>query len=510
MSPAVAPPAAEPLARLSGIGKRYGATWVLRGVDLELRAGECTALVGENGAGKSTLVAVVSGKTAPSEGSMAIDGQIRALRSPRDGRAQGIGLIPQELAYVPELSVAENVMLANWPRRRAVAAQRWMREQAGRIFDELEIRVDVRARMADLSLADRQLVEVAKALAGQARLLILDEPTASLHTHETRLLLARLERLKARGVCLVYVSHRLDECFQIADQIAVLRNGRLARLGPAGEMSPPQVVAAMLGRDYQAPPPAAQGGAALPVAMAARGWSRTRQPALREVSFDIRAGEVLGVFGLVGSGAEAVARGLGGDQAGLVGTLEVAGVRRPAPRTPRQARRLSIAYIPAERKSEGLALSQSVGEHLTMMVIRRFSRLGVMRGRAQRAAGTALAERFDVRCRGVGQQTEQLSGGNQQKVLLASRVAANPRVLVLSEPTRGVDIGSRAQIHRMLSEFARAGSSVVLVTSDLQEAVATADRLLVIRDGRLVAELAGADKTASRALALATAAGRDD
>ncbi|WP_028922671.1 sugar ABC transporter ATP-binding protein [Pseudonocardia acaciae] len=497
----------SPLVTLAGIGKRYGSTWVLRDINLDFAPGHCTALVGENGAGKSTLVGVMSGTVAPTEGTLAIEGRTTALRSPRDGRAQGIGLIPQELAYVPDLTVAENIMLANWPRGRAWAPQRWMRRRAGEILDELDIRIDVRRRMAELPLAERQLVEVAKALASDVRLLILDEPTASLYAHETRTLLRHLHRLKQRGTCLVYVSHHLDECFEIGDRVAVLRNGGLVDLSPTGRTSPARTVSAMLGRDYAEPATLTGDGAAFPVAMEVSGWSRERRPALREVSFGIREGEVLGVFGLVGSGVEAVARGLGGDQAGITGSLVTGSVRRPVPRSPRRARRLSIGYVPSERKTEGLALSQSVAEHLTMMVIGRFARLGWMRSRAQARAGRELAERFDVRCRAVGQEVEQLSGGNQQKVLVASRMAAAPKVLVLHEPTRGVDIGSRAQIHRMLTEFARAGSSVVLVTSDLQEAVGATDRLIVLRDGRVVAELAGDEKTGNRALALAAAGG---
>jgi ABC-type sugar transport system ATPase subunit len=499
-----------PLVQLAGIGKRYGATWVLRDINLDFAAGQCTALVGENGAGKSTLVGIMSGKTTPSAGRLSLAGQADALRSPREARAHRVALIPQELAYVPDLSVAENVMLANWPRRRPLARQRWMRERTTALFADLDIHIDVRTPMRELSLADRQLVEVAKALASDARLLILDEPTASLYAHETRTLLGHLHRLKARGVCLVYVSHHLSECFEIGDRIAVLRNGRLVELTPTQQTTQARTVSAMLGRDYTEPEASAEHLAASPVALRVEGWRRAQQPALRDVSFSINTGEVLGVFGLVGSGVEAIARGLGGDEHGIAGTLHRDGRRHPVPRSPRRARALSIAYIPAERKTEGLALSQSVGEHLTMMILGRFAKLGWMRRRAQNRAGRELTTRFAIRCRGVAQSTEQLSGGNQQKVLLASRVVAAPAVLVLHEPTRGVDVGSRAQIHQTLRQFARDGASVVLVTSDLQEATAATDRLIVVRDGRLVAELTGENKDAGVALALATAGSPDD
>jgi ABC-type sugar transport system ATPase subunit len=498
-----------PVLALDSVSKRYAATTVVADVCLELRAGECVALVGENGAGKSTVVGMLTGKTAPTRGRVLVDGRPVQLRSPRDARAHGVGVIPQELAYVPDLTVAENVLLANWPSNRPIARQRWMRARCRELFDRLGIDIDVRRAMTELPLADRQLVEVAKALAGDARVLVLDEPTAALYAREADALLRQLAALKQRGVGLLYISHRLDECFRVADRVAVLRNGRLVDTSPAETSSVPRTVALMLGRDYAEP---ALSGAELSRAqplLELDNWSRSRQPALRNVSLRVNTGEVLGIFGLVGAGAEAVARGLGGHDSGVSGTLRRGSQRHRVPRSPRAARRLSIAYIPAERKTDGLALSQSVAEHLTMMVLGRYARAGWMRKRAQLRAGRQLATSFDVRCDSVTQETEQLSGGNQQKVLLASRVAARPGVLVLHEPTRGVDIGSRAQIHRMLVEFARQGGAAVIVTSDLQEAVAATDRLLVMRGGRVVAELAGTTKTAARALALAAAEGGD-
>jgi ABC-type sugar transport system ATPase subunit len=492
---------------LEHVSKRYAATMVVRDVTLDLRPGECVALVGENGAGKSTLVGIISGKIAPTEGSVSIDGEQAAFRSPRDARARGIAVIPQELSYVPDLTVAENVMLGNWPTSRPIARQRWMRAQCRALFDRLHIGIDVRRTMAELSLADRQLVEVTKALASEARVLILDEPTAALYAREAEALLEQLRDLKRKGVSLLYISHRLDECFEIADRVAVLRNGELVDVSPSERATVHRTVQLMLGRDYREPPARASAETSGPALLEVDRWSRRRQPALYDVSFDIRAGEVLGIFGLVGSGGEAVARGLGGHDSAVSGSLRRGTRRHVVPRSPLAARRLSIAYIPAERKSDGLALSQSVSEHLTMMVIGRFAKSGWMRKRAQLSASRQLAERFDVRCKSVKQDTEQLSGGNQQKVLLASRIAASPGVLVLHEPTRGVDIGSRAQIHGALADFTRHGAAAVVITSDLQEAIGATDRLLVMRSGRVVAELTGADKTAPRALALAAAEG---
>jgi len=491
--------------RLRGVGKRYGATVVLRDVELAVEPGRCIALVGENGAGKSTMVGVMGGSTPPSMGSLAIDGRETALRSPRDARERGIVVVPQELSYVPHLSVAENVMLANWPGRRVVASQRWMRRRCRAIFEDLAIEVDVRRTMIELSLADRQLVEIAKALASDARLLIFDEPTAALHAGERAALLHRLHALKARGVALVYVSHHLDECFDVGDEIVVLRNGSVVDRSPTAETTRARTTAAMLGREYHEPQEIEPTVADRSTVLEVSGWSRKRQPVLRDLSFSVFEGEVLGIFGLVGSGAESVARGLGGHDAAITGGVVRDAHARRAPRSPREARHLSIAYVPAERKSDGLALSQSVGEHATMMVTDRFARLGVVQRRRQRRAARELVERFDVRCRSVAQPAEQLSGGNQQKLLLASRIAARPRILVLHEPTRGVDIGSRAEIHQTLTRYARDGAAVVVITSDVQEAAAACDRLLILRDGRKVAELAGDAKTEANALAIAAA-----
>lgn len=494
---------------LRGIGKRYGTNQVLQEIDLELVPGRCIGLVGENGAGKSTLLSIISGKTPQTQGTLTLDGQEVSFRSPRDARALGIQLIPQELAYVPHLSVAENLMMPNWPKNRWGVTQRWLRRAGADAVARLGLDIDVRRDMIDLSLAERQLVEIAKALLGDARVLILDEPTASLHARETELLLGKLRELKADGVSLIYVSHHLDESFEISDEIVVLRNGRMEDRRETTDTSLGRTVGLMLGGEYEKPEatPAAA-GSPTEVVLRLQGWNSELQPAIDDVSLEIRTGEVVGIFGLVGSGAETVARALGGHEKRVAGSVFVAGsaAEVPVPSTPRRAQALGIAYVPAERKTDGLALNQSISENLTLMVLGRFAgAAGWMKGRAQLAGAQALATETDVRCTSVRQDVGELSGGNQQKVLLASRLAAAPPVLVLHEPTRGVDIGSRTQIHQQLSAFARQGAAVVLVTSDVQEAIDATDRLIVMRDGRVVDELTRERKTKS--LALETAAG---
>ena len=510
---------------LRGIGKRYGSNQVLQGIDLELVPGRCIGLVGENGAGKSTLLSIISGKTPQSDGTLRLDGAEVAFKSPREARAQGIEIIPQELAYVPHLSVAENLMMPNWPRGRWGVTQRWLRKAGAEAVDRLGLSIDVRRDMIDLSLAERQLVEIAKALLGDARVLILDEPTASLHARETEFLLERLRSLKAAGVSLVYVCHHLDESVEISDEIVVLRNGRMEDRSATADTSLGRTVNLMLGAEYEAPA-TEQADSSVPheVALRLDGWTSEQQPAIDDVSLEIRTGEIVGIFGLVGSGAETVARALGGHERRVTGTVSVgaasgsagaapgagadagASTTTPVPSTPIRSRALGIAYVPAERKTDGLALNQSISENITVMELGRYATpLGVMKGRAQLDGAKRLATETDVRCTSVKQEVGELSGGNQQKVLLASRLAAAPRVLVLHEPTRGVDIGSRTQIHQQLAEFARQGAAVVLVTSDVQEAIDATDRLVVMRDGRVVDELTHDRKTKS--IALETAAG---
>ncbi len=521
---------------LRDIGKRYGSNQVLQGIDLELVPGRCIGLVGENGAGKSTLLSIISGKTPQSDGTLRLDGAEVSFKSPREARAQGIEIIPQELAYVPHLSVAENLMMPNWPRGRWGVTQRWLRKAGAEAVERLGLSIDVRRDMIDLSLAERQLVEIAKALLGDARVLILDEPTASLHARETEFLLERLRALKAAGVSLVYVSHHLDESFEISDEIVVLRNGRMEDRSATADTTLGRTVNLMLGAEYEAPATEQAASSVLhEVALRLDGWTSEQQPAIDDVSLEIRTGEIVGIFGLVGSGAETVARALGGHERRVSGTVTGVGIgvgagvgggsgsgsssgsssssagrasvtTSPVPSTPIKARALGIAYVPAERKTDGLALNQTISENITVMELGRYATpLGVVKGKAQLDGARRLASETDVRCTSVRQEVGELSGGNQKKVLLASRLAAAPRVLVLHEPTRGVDIGSRTQIHQQLAEFARQGAAVVLVTSDVQEAIDATDRLVVMRDGRVVDELTHDRKTKS--IALETAAG---
>lgn len=492
---------------LAGVGKRYGLAWAIQDISLTFHQGECTALLGENGAGKSTVIKIISGLIQPTTGHLTFHGQLKRFRSAREALAAGIAVIPQELAYVPKLTVAENLIVGQWPQRFGFVSQRAIVQHAQSIVARFGFDLDVRRHMEQLPLAERQIVEIIKVLARDARVIMLDEPTASLTEVETKRLLAILRRLKGEGRALIYVSHRLDECFRIAERIAVLRNGQLVYESSCDQKEANDVVAAMLGPEGQGrairptqEPDSSNKSAALEVI----DWRSLVPPRLNGVSFSASVGEVVALFGLLGSGAETVARGLGGQEPRIRGALKVDGKVMAPFSKPSQARRARVGYVPAERKIDGLALNRPIRDNLTLQVLPQLTRRGFLRGPTERRMSTQLASQFQVHCHGWKQPVGELSGGNQQKVLLAGRLAAEPRILVLHEPTRGVDIGARAQIHDTILSFARRGATVVVVTSDVDEAVTVADRLLVVRDGLIAAELIGDAKTANEALVIAT------
>jgi ABC-type sugar transport system ATPase subunit len=490
-----------------GLTKRYGAQVALRNVDFDVRAGEAVAVVGENGAGKSTLSKIVSGTIRPDSGELSLDGVSLSLSSPRDALRVGISYIPQELAYLPNRSVADNLLVGRWPSRFGLTSRPFVEREAARLADRFGIRLDVRRALADLPLAERQLAEILKALARDVKVLVLDEPTASLTAGESRNLFRVLRTLQRESVGVVFISHRLDEVFEIADRIVVLRNGVVVADVPTEGTTPEQLIEYMLGvavarAEFAAMDEDAGEPGAAPLRV--RGWNRVGLPNIAQLSFDVRAGEVLGLFGQRGSGADLVADGLGGRVGDFAGDLELRGRLRKPFTTPREARKERVAYVPPERKRDGLVLGQSVGANLSMLVLGRVSRFGLIRRLLERREAQAWRKQLQIHCQAVTQPVESLSGGNQQKVLLGSRLAMHPDILILNEPTRGVDVGARAEIHRYLRDEAARGTAVMWVTSDVEEAVLVSDRLLVMRDGVLVGQLKGDAKTQSAALALAT------
>jgi ABC-type sugar transport system ATPase subunit len=425
------------------------------------------------------------------------------LQSPRDALAQGVAFIPQELAYVPELTAAENIVLGQWPNQGGLTSAKAIRRRAEAEVARFGLDVDVRQRMSNLKLADRQLVEILKALARKARLILLDEPTASLTDAESQVLFRVLRNLCEQGVGVVYISHRMDEVFRFSDRVDVLRNGALVRSAPTATATPADLIAAMLGQAAEQYESTGTEGTGNPL-ISLENWTSDVAPQLQRLNITVRAGEMVGLFGIRGSGTDLVAEALAGRADHVDGRITILGQSRSIFQTPREAVRAGLAYVPAERKKDGLLLSFPIRQNLSLFLLNALSRFGFVQRAREESLANRLIAQFNVRCRDSRQPVEQLSGGNQQKVMLASRLVRDPKIVVLHEPTRGVDVGARLEIHRILRDVAGRGAAILLVTSDIEEAVAVSDRLLVMRDGALQGELLGTDKTQGQALRLAT------
>lgn len=496
----------EPLLSMREVGKRYGSVRVLQGVNFEISKGESVALIGENGAGKSTFSRLVTGVATPDEGEIHFEGRSVNFQSPREALAHGIAFIPQELAFVPDMTVADNILLNQWHGRWGFTSRTATLKRAAEECRRYGIELgDLARRMGDLKLADRQIVEIVKALSRRAKLIVLDEPTASLSEAESKALFNVLAQLTAEGVGIVYISHRMDEVFDFSDKVAVLRNGRMIAVRRPAETSHRQLIADMLGQEPEVlerqEAAAPREGAASVVTL--RNWRSAGNPALHDVSLSVGKGEIVGVYGLRGSGVDSIAEGLGGLRPDISGAIVIDGQERPIFRNPLAAKAARVSYLPAERKRNGLVLSQTIRSNASLMILDRIVRLGFLKPRLERDIAAEAVRQFAVRCIGIDQNIGELSGGNQQKILLASRLAMEPALLVLHEPTRGVDVGARLQIHQFLVEVASKGCAIALFTSDLEEAVAVSDRLLIVRDGAIVGELSGDRKTQSAAIALA-------
>ena len=490
----------HPRLEVRGILKRFDATLALSDVSLEVRTGEIHALVGENGAGKSTLVKILAGVHVPDAGRILLDGREVRVPDPIAARALGIAVVHQEPRLFPDLSVAENVFLADPPKGRYGAISwREMRHRAEALFEELDVRLDVGAAVRGLSMADQQLIEIAKALSVDARVLILDEPTASLSAHEVERLFAIVRRTRDRGVAVLFVSHRLDEVFRLCDRATVFRDGRHVITAPIAELTTADLVRYMVGRAVTLFP---KGEAAIgDVLLEVRDLSRA--DVFQGVSFAVRAGEILGLAGLVGAGRTEIARVLFGIDTPSAGEIRLGG--RPVRlASPSAALRAGIAYVPEDRHRDGLVMDFSIADNVTLPILPRlFPRLLVHHA-TERTLARRYVDRLRVRATGVDQLVQALSGGNQQKVVIAKWLAADPKVLILDEPTRGVDIGAKVEVHWIVSDLAASGLGIILISSDLPEVLAMSDRILVLHEGRVTAEIPRSGATEERVMFAAT------
>ncbi len=486
--------------RMRGITKIFPGVTALSDVNLTVEYGRIHAIVGENGAGKSTLMKVLSGVYRPTSGTTEIAGtEVRMMR-PADAQRLGIRMVHQELNLAPDLTVAENVFLGRMPKRWGIVDRALMVADTANLLAELGASIDANARLGDLPISQQQLVEITKAYAAEPRIIVLDEPTSSLSEGETTALFAILRRMKARGVAIIYISHRLKEVLDIADDVTVLRDGAMVDSRPAAGITAAEMIRRMVGREVTNVFPKTPATIGVPV-LKVEGLSDGRH--FRNISVEVRRGEILGLTGLIGAGRTELARVIFGLNRPVAGRILIYG-KPVSIGSPAEAVEAGIAYVPEDRKAMGIVPAMNIRENISLPILRRISQAG----RISVSEDTALAKGY-VRDLGISpsdpeRRVSLLSGGNQQKAVIAKWLSTKPSVLILDEPTRGVDVGAKAEIHRIIGELVAKGMAVIMISSELLEVIGVCDRVLVMRDGEGVALLNRAELTEERIMAFAT------
>ncbi|OEV31470.1 D-ribose transporter ATP-binding protein [Streptomyces nanshensis] len=490
-----------PVLALEGVSKSFGNVRALQGVDLALHAGEAHALAGENGAGKSTLIKILGGVHTPEAGTVRLDGSAVVFAGPAGARDAGIAVIYQEPTLFADLSIAENIFMGRQPRRALGRIDHGaVREATAALMRRLGVDLDPDRPARGLSIADQQIVEIAKALSFDARVLIMDEPTAALTGTETARLFSVVEALRAEGAAVLFISHRLEEIFRLCRRVTTLRDGRLVATEALEGLTEDDLVRRMVGRDLEELYPKQD---TTPGARALTVRRLTREGVFHDVSFDVRRGEIVALAGLVGAGRSEVVQAVFGVDRADAGEVEVDGTELK-PGSPTVAMDAGVALVPEDRRQRGLVMEMSVERNIALTGLDRLGSAGMVRRSLERSRAADWAVRLRLKYNRLTDTAGVLSGGNQQKVVLAKWLATEPGVLIVDEPTRGIDVGTKAEVHRLLTSLAEEGIAVLMVSSDLPEVLGMADRVLVMHEGRLVAEIPRADATEESVMAAAT------
>ncbi len=491
---------------ISNLSKSFGSVRALRGVNLELRRGEIHAIAGENGAGKSTLMKIIDGILRPDSGEIFIDGKPAHIASPTEAQQLGIGFVHQEIALCPDVSVAENIFMGVTNTSRALLMDyRDLRQRAAVILNQLGD-IDPSALVGTLSISQQQLVEIAKALTLDCRILIFDEPTAALTEREATLLFEIIHRLANQGIAVIYISHRMAEIFAHCDRVTVLRDGQYITTQDIRSTSPEQVVAAMVGRviDKLYPEKQTQDEKSDEIILDVAHLSETGR--FHDITFQLRKGEILGFGGLIGAGRSEIVKGICALEGQVTGTVRLHG-QQLAPSHYRDSIDAGIVYLSEDRKGDGLFLDMSIASNISALSVEQVaSPLGLIDDRREMQQARELGRLLALKCASVADSVSTLSGGNQQKVAIAKMLSVDPKVIFLDEPTRGVDVGAKAEIHRILRDLARSGVGIVVISSELPELIGFCDRVLVVREGRIAGEVAGEDMTEEKIMYLASIA----
>ncbi|MGY2743605.1 sugar ABC transporter ATP-binding protein [Arthrobacter sp. UYCu723] len=490
----------QPLVTLKNISKSFGPVAVIKGVTVNVYPGKVQVLLGENGAGKSTLIKIMAGVYQPDNGQILIGGKAVTLPNIRAAEAHGIATIHQELNLVPSMSIAENIMLGRTPKKYGMVDRRELRLQAKAALDRIGLNVDSDTLVGELGIAQQQLVEIAKALSIDAQVLILDEPTAALTKHETENLFRVVEELRTHQVGMLFISHHLEEVAEIGDSVCVLRDGEFIAEVP-GSTPEDELVRLMVGRsiDEQFPRRAEEDASDQNV-LSVEGLSSKGR--FSDISFSVKAGEIVGIAGLVGAGRTEVIRAIAGVDRHDAGTVSVRGTRLPKGDVG-AAIAAGVGHVPEDRKVQGLVLDASVNENLGYATLKSSSKLGLADFAGQRRKAEEIAKTLRIRMHNIDQPIRSLSGGNQQKAVFGRWIMAGSTVLLLDEPTRGVDVGAKVEIYELMNQITAAGGAVVMVSSELPEVLGMSDRILVMRDGEIAGELSAADATQDAVMTLA-------